>query len=127
MGQYSGYLTSFQTKTKLLDSWESFKCETLNQKCSRMFLSVHKKTSRLAVLRELGRYPIFINSLAQCLKYKLSMVSRRNTASLMDHEMTEMEDMNMTGQNCRLKRARQFETLLGIQFNKSCGKQLPSN
>ena len=78
-----------------------------------MFLSVHKKTSRLAVLGELGRYPIFINSLAQCLNYKFSMESRRNTATLMDHVMTEMEDMTRTGQDCWLTRVRQFETLLG--------------
>ena len=122
--------SAFQSKTRLLDSWESFKCETLNQKCSRMFLSVHKKTSRLAVLGELGRYPIFINSLAQCLNYKLSMESRRNTASLVDHVMTEMEDMTRTGQDCWLTRVRQFETLLDIprhiKFNKSSGKQLTS-
>ena len=57
----------FQSKVKLLDSWESFKCETLNQKCCRMFLSVHTKSSRLAVLGELGRHPLFVNTLAQRL------------------------------------------------------------
>ena len=95
-----------------------------------MFLSVHKKTTRLAVLGELGRYPIFINSLAQCLNYKLSMQSRRSTVSMMDHVMTEMEDMAMTGQDCWLTRVRQFEGLLNIprhlKFNKTSGKHLTS-
>ena len=52
--------TGFMSRNNLLSSWESLKCETLNQKCSQMVLSVHNKASRLAVLGELGRYPLFL-------------------------------------------------------------------
>ena len=57
----------------MLSSWESLKCETINQKCARMILSVHNKASRLAVLGELGRYQLFIPALSKCINYKLSL------------------------------------------------------
>ena len=63
----------FTSPEKLVDTWETFGCEILNQKCSKMFLSVHSKSSRLAVLGELGRYPLFISALSQCLNYKLAL------------------------------------------------------
>ena len=95
-----------------------------------MFLSVNKKTSRLAVLGELGRHPLFVNTLAQCLNYKLSMDSRRNTADLIDHVMTEMDDMARSGMDCWLTRVRQIEGLLDIprhlKYSKTSGKHLTS-
>ena len=51
---------SFKTERNLLDFWEVLNCEKINQKCCRMTLSVHNKTSRLAVLGELARFPLFI-------------------------------------------------------------------
>ena len=56
----------------LMKFWESFQPELLNQKVCRMLLSVHKKSSRLAVLGELGRYPIMLPALKLCLKYQYS-------------------------------------------------------
>ena len=44
----------FSSAETLIDTWGSLKSESLNQKCSRMILSVHSKASRLAVLGELG-------------------------------------------------------------------------
>ena len=50
--------------------WEKFQPELLNQKVCRLLLSVHKKCSRLAVLGELGRYPVMIPAIKLCLKYQ---------------------------------------------------------
>ena len=55
-------------------AWENFVPETLNQRFSRLLLSVHKKTSRLAVLGELGHFPLLVSSLIQTLKYKCSLM-----------------------------------------------------
>ena len=60
---------SFSGCDSILSFWETFKLETLNQKISRMVLSVHKKSSRLATLGELGRFHIFIKGLCHVLKY----------------------------------------------------------
>ena len=40
----------FETRTNMINSWETFKSELINQKCARMALSVKKTTPRLAVL-----------------------------------------------------------------------------
>ena len=96
---------------------------------SHVLLST-QKTSRLAVIGELGRHPLFVNTLAQCLNYKLSMDSRRNTANLIDHVMTEMDDMARSGLDCWLTRVRQIEGLLDIprhlKHSKTSGKHLTS-
>ena len=88
--------------------------EKLNQKLCRTILSVNKKTSRLAVLGELARYPIFIPCLAQCLSYKLSLHTRQVPSSLLGHVMTEMGQMSEKGQDCWLTRVNKIEQLLKI-------------
>ena len=52
----------------LLMNFGDFTPERLNQRISRMILSVHKKSSSLAVLGEMGRFPLLINALAHTLK-----------------------------------------------------------
>ena len=54
---------SFDSKDNLLKSWETLRCEVLNQKLCRLLLSVHKRCSRLATMCELGRYPLPISSI----------------------------------------------------------------
>ena len=68
-------LKSFNSKNDLMKAWENFIPETLNQRFCRLTLSVHKKTSRLAVLGELGQYPLLVTSFIQTLKYKFSLCS----------------------------------------------------
>ena len=64
--EYWGILSlpaaSFQSKEAIIKSWETFLPETINQKVCRLLLSCHKKSSRLAMLGELGRYPLLIKS-----------------------------------------------------------------
>ena len=60
--------SAFTSIEALMKSWESFIPETLNQRFCRLLLSLHKKTSRLAVLGELSRYPLLITTL---IHYKI--------------------------------------------------------
>ena len=92
---------SFKSAENVLEFWETMQVEKLNQKLCRTILSVNKKTSRLAVLGELARYPIFIPCLAQCLSYKLSLQSHQVPSSLLGHGhvMTEMGQMSEKGQD----------------------------
>ena len=119
---------SFENKNNFLSSWEAFKSESINQKCSKMVLSVKKTTSRLAVLGELGRYPLFIPSLAHSLNYKLSLLSRRTSNKLIGHAFIEME--NLKSKNCEswLTRVSKIEKLLNIPpnlfYNKMSGKKI---
>ena len=59
----------FESQPNIFKFWKSFQPELLNQKVCRLLLSVHKRCSRLAVLGELGRYPVLIPALRHCLKY----------------------------------------------------------
>ena len=118
----------FNSIEKLMDTWGIIKAETLNQKCARMFLSVHSKASRLAVLGELGRYPLFVNALSQCLNYKLSLFKRQSSTNLIGDVLTEMKAMSLDGRDCWLTRVNNIEKLLKIpqnlKFSKSSGKNL---
>ena len=55
-------------------------------------LSVHKRASRLAILGELGRYPLIIPALKLCLKYDCQL-SRSTNDSLIKRAMTEMRQL----------------------------------
>jgi hypothetical protein len=74
----------FESQANLLKSWETFQPEILNQKVCRLLLSVHKRCSRLAVLGELGRYPVFLPALKHCIKYEYQInMMDRSTLSIM--------------------------------------------
>ena len=120
---------SLKNCENLLSSWESFQPETLNQQCCRLLLSVHKKTSRLAVLGELGRCPALIGALSHCLNYKLNLDLQANQSPILGNLMTEMRQMAAVDQDCWLTRVQKMEKLLGlpsIYLSKSSGKLLKS-
>ena len=93
-----------------------------------MTLSVNKKTSRLAVLGELGRYPLFVQSLAQCLNYKLSLFSRKSSNKLIGCAIREMENLKNQNSETWLGRVGQIENLLkmpnNVFYSKASGKRL---
>ena len=82
---------SFESKTNFLKFWESFQPEILNQKVCRMLLSVHKRCSRLAVLGEMGRYPVFLPAVRHCLKYQYT-IDRMDKSSLIYKAVSDMQD-----------------------------------
>ena len=111
----------FTNKTKLLSSWEGLKCETINQQCGRVLLSVHRKTSRLAVLGDLGRYPMAVKALAQTLNYKLCL-EKKPANSILGLAMSEMATMASQGVDCWLTRTNKMANVLNIpQLNYSAG------
>ena len=57
----------FRYITKYMDKEDH--TEKLHLKCCKLALGVHAKSSNLAVYTELGRYPLFIDQLVQCIKY----------------------------------------------------------
>ena len=80
----------FNDINSLLKCWETFQPELLNQKVCRMLLSVHKKCSRLAVIGELGRYPVMMHSLKLCIKYQYQ-IEHLSRDSLIYRVMKEMK------------------------------------
>ena len=84
----------------------------------------------MATLGELGIYPLFIQSLSQCLNYKLSLLNRRSSSNLIGHVLKELEHMNSNGHDCWLTRVCKIENALKIPqnifYNKSSGKRILS-
>ena len=113
--EYWGILSlpasSFNSKDSLLRAWESFLPETVNQKVCRLLLSCHKKSSRLVMLGELGRYPLLVRSIVQTIKYKWSICDKINSGSLLSEAITEMSTLDG---DTWLSRVSKIESLLGI-------------
>ena len=107
-------LKSFNSKYDLMKAWEAFIPETLNQRFSRLILSVQKKSSRLAVLGELGHYPLIINSFIQSVKYKWSLYSTSHCDSLVRDALSDMSVFPESGQGFCLSRVRKLEQLFNI-------------
>ena len=86
-----------------------------------------QKASRLAVLGELGRYPLFISALSQCLNYKLSLIKRKTPTNLIGHVWNEMTEMTSQGHDCWLSRVKQIEKHLktpsNLKFSKFSGEK----
>ena len=101
----------------MLQSWESFKFETLNQKLCRLLLSVHKRCSRLATLGELGRYPSFISALKNCLKYDWAL-KKSDNKSLIYKALQEME--NRPDLDTWYSRVQSIKSVLGIPQLHGC-------
>ena len=98
-----------------MKAWEVFIPETVNQRFCRLILSLHKKTSRLAVLGELGRYPMLITSLVQTLKYKWTILNKCDKQSLVYSAVSEMEQFSAANNDCWLRRIQQIESLYKIK------------
>ena len=103
----------FQSRDTLLKAWESFLPETVNQKLCRLLLSCHKKSSRLVMLGELGRYPLLIRSLIQSIKYKWSIQKNIGNGSLVSEAVMEMSNCDSDNWLSRLNKA---EALLGLSI-----------
>ena len=119
---------SFSSNHNLLNFWKDFLCEKINQKCARISLSVNRKTSRLAVLGELGRYPLYIKALSQCINYKMSLLGPNNQSSLISDVIKEMKLFSSRGSDCWLTRVNKIQQLLNIpdrpMFKRVQGKKV---
>ena len=108
---------AFSTKQNLLSFWKDFQCEKINQKCSRISLSLNRKTSRLAVLGELGRYPLYIKALSQCINYKMSLLGPSKHSGLVSDTIQEMTNMTSSGVDSWLTRVEKCKPCLIYQIN----------
>ena len=73
-----------------------------------MSLAVNRKTSRLAVLGELGRYPLFIKALSHCINYKMALLGPTKQSTLVSDAIQEMRVMSSSGGDCWLTRVKKI-------------------
>ena len=117
---------SFGDKTQLMSAFDNFKAETINQMCCKLLLSVHKKASKLAVLGELGRYPLALRAMAHSLNYR-QCLARKPRTSIIGLAMAEMATMVENDVDCWLSRVDKMKVLLDlprIPFGANSGKKI---
>ena len=109
---------SFDNCDSIMSYWETFKLETLNQKISRMVLGVQKKSSRIATLGELGRFPLFVKGLSHVLKYYANICKSEGNGSLIGHTKREMKNVENPNIITWFSRVEKIKTSLGIKYSK---------
>ena len=88
----------YDGKSPILNAREDFPPERLNQQVCRLLLSVHKKSSWLAVLGDLGRYPLLINSLTHTFNnYHWWLKNKVNKNILIPQTFCEMNEFKEAG------------------------------
>ena len=108
---------SFSNCETILSYWETFKMETLNQKISRMVLGVHKKSSRLATLGELGRFPLFLKGLCHVLKYFASLCKSDGNGTLIGLTFKEMKTAHNPSIDTWYSRVEKMRISFGLKFS----------
>ena len=112
-------------------AWDVFKPELLNQKVCRLLLGVHRKASRIAVLGELGRYPVFVRAITHALKYEWHVENNTKKSSLVFKAYQEIKQMDDL-ENGWFSRMKQLKLQLDIPvFKNNCksetvGKKIKS-
>ena len=114
-------LASLSQAEDLLMNFGDFPPERLNQRLSRMILSVQKKSSSLAVLGETGRFPILINALTHTLKYEWHLQNLSKSNSLIGMAYSEMIGFSLAGKDCWLSRVKSIKSGLNISTD-NCHK-----
>ena len=104
----------FESTDSMLNAWEGFQPELLNQRLCRLVLSVQKKASRLAVLGELGRFPVFFNAAIHCLKYEWHIAKQADSTSLLAGSFREMQELACQSIDCWVGRMKGIRELLGV-------------
>ena len=90
--------------------------ETLNQKICRMILGVHKKSSRLGVLGELGRYPLFVKAICHALKYQ-AQICKSKSSSIIGRMVSEIKNKPTPDLTTWWGRLEQLKHTLGIKYS----------
>ena len=108
---------SFNEENNVFSFWDTFKLETLNQKICRMILGVHKKSSRLGVIGELGRFPVFVKGLCHVLKYQAHLIQTLDNKSIISKAVNEMNSNSELKLNTWWGRVEKIKQKLGIKYS----------
>ncbi|KAK3104015.1 hypothetical protein FSP39_023694 [Pinctada imbricata] len=71
--------------------------EKVNMSFSKWLLGVHKRTSNLAVMGELGRYPLFIDTIVRTVSYWANLQKRRFKKPLLNDCLKLSENLHNNG------------------------------
>lgn len=96
------------------DIYSKLPQEKLNIHFSKHILGVSSKSTNIAVMGELGRYPLYIKIISQMLKYYVRIIlSKDNT--LLAQAMEEMKGLERQGKTTWVTIVEQIVNYLGIK------------
>ena len=81
-----------------------------------MVLGVHKKSSRLGTLGELGRFPLFVKALCHLLKYQ-AQISKSNNTSLVGRMVREIKASPNPGLQTWWGRVEKLKENLNLNYS----------
>ena len=122
---------TFRNLDSLMAAWQTFQPELLNSKVCRLLLGVHRKANRLAILGELGRYPLLMKAITHALKYEWHLENVISKSSLAFLALQEMKHTSST-EDSWYSRIKSIKQILDIpSFNAQCkpdtvGKRIKS-
>ena len=96
-----------------------YKPGLLNQKYVECCFLSRKNASRLAVLREIGRYPLLLSALSNVFKYEHSLRSRQAENTVISSIFREIENCVRVGQECWQTRVKKIHDGIGIKVSGS--------
>ena len=115
---------SLSSLDTVLKTWETFKSEKLNHKVCNYLLSVHSKSSRLAVLGEISRYPLLVQAMSHSLVYDWVLQNKTFQSSWAGLAIKEMDQLGASGFDCWTKRINQIKKLFCIPNIPNCVKSI---
>jgi hypothetical protein len=111
--------SAFTDRVAVLKAWENFPLEKVNQRACRMLLSIHRRSSRLACLGELGRFPILLKALVLSIKYEWNIQYKSGKNSLVYQAYKEMSSNfnENDSQGSWFSRVEAVKSMFGIQLH----------
>jgi hypothetical protein len=109
--------SAFTDQEAVLKAWESFPLEKVNQRACRMLLSIHRRSSRLACLGELGRFPMLVKALVLSIKYHWNIHYKSDKNSIVYEAYKEMSTNGTENHGSWLTRVEAVKSLFGIELH----------
>ncbi|KAK3099269.1 hypothetical protein FSP39_001936 [Pinctada imbricata] len=90
--------------------------EKVNMSFSKWLLGVHKKTSNLAVMGELGRYPLFIDTIVRTVSYWANLQKRRFKKPLLNDCLKLSENLHNNGSTSWISGINKILQVFGVNY-----------
>ena len=107
------------------DSVQNMYCDKLHIKALKYICGVHKKASNHAVFGELGRHPLYVEVLANSVKY-LQYIVKSKSDSLLANALHENNALYKSKKSCWLGNVYFLLTQIGISCDNISSISLPS-
>jgi exonuclease III len=112
-------LSTLSNTSTLEDLYDKIPQEKLNIHYSKFVLGVSSKSTNLAAMGELGRFPIFIKAIVKMIKY-YARIRGADPQSLIGQAFIDMEHRTSIGKMTWTRSVENIISTLGLDSNQIC-------